>query len=90
MAMRAIDASGERVSLIFADFSAQFLRRAEGDVHFVNEQGELVRSLVQRAIESGERVSEPLTISAYVPSVSESDPVAKFTLTLSLKKKSSK
>ena len=33
-AMRRIDASGRRISLIFKDVKAQFFKRAEGDVLF--------------------------------------------------------
>src|SRR5258708_499135 len=33
-AMRLIAAGGGKVSLIFKDFRAEFLKRAEGDVHF--------------------------------------------------------
>ena len=85
--MRAIEQSGGGVSLIFKDFSAEFLRRAEGDVHFTSEDGAAVRELVRMAIETGERQHLPVTVIATVPEKSGDEPVAKFVLTLSLKKK---
>ena len=48
----AIEQSGGGVSLIFKDFSAEFLKRAEGDVHFISQDGAAVRDLVRRAIDS--------------------------------------
>ncbi len=86
-AMQAIRESGEPVSLVFKSLSADFLKRAEGDVHFVCEEGVLVRDLVQKAIETGERVEMPVTVTAIVPKKLGNEPVAKFILTLSLKRK---
>lgn len=43
-AMRRIDASGRRISLIFKDVKAQFFKRAEGDVFFTCEDGQDKRS----------------------------------------------
>lgn len=83
-AMRAIEASGGRVSLIFKDFRAEFLRRAEGEVHFRCDQGEAIRELVAMARSSGEREEMAVHVAATVPSEGD-DPVARFTLTLSIK-----
>jgi acyl-coenzyme A thioesterase PaaI-like protein len=88
-AMRRIDASGRRISLIFKDVKAQFFKRAEGDVHFCCEDGEAVGGLVERAIESGEREELPVRIAATVPGKFGSEPVAEFVLTLSLKRRDS-
>src|ERR1700693_1396447 len=38
VAMKEITASKKRVALSFKDFHAEFLKRAEGDVHFVCTQ----------------------------------------------------
>lgn len=90
VAMRMIQEGGNKVSLIFKDFHAEFLKRAEGDVHFTCDDGLAIRELVQKATESGERENMPVHITATVPSKLGDEPVAKFTLTLSLKRKSSK
>jgi acyl-coenzyme A thioesterase PaaI-like protein len=86
-AMRRIDASGRRISLIFKDLKAQFFRRAEGDVQFCCEDGEAIAGLVGRAIESGEREELPVRIVATVPDKLGPEPVAEFVLTLSLKRR---
>ncbi len=90
IAMRLIHTEGKgQVNLIFKDFKADFLKRAEGDVHFTCTQGKDVGDLVRRAIDSGERVSMPVQVTATVPSLLGEEPVAQFTLTLSLKRRSS-
>ena len=75
-----------KVSIIFKDFHADFLKRAEGDVHFICDEGEKLKELVDIAYKTGERQSLPIHIKAFVPSISM-DSVATFILTLSLKKK---
>ena len=84
-AMRRIDASGRRISLIFKDVKAQFFKRAEGDVLFSCEDGEAVAGLVRRAISSGGREELPVAVVATVPEKLGPEPVAEFLLTLSLK-----
>ena len=86
LAMEYIRASKCRISLIFKDFHADFLKRAEGDVHFKCIEGSTIRALIHKADKTGERESMPVHITANVPSISP-DPVAKFILTLSIKKK---
>ena len=90
IAMKLIEDAGEDVSLIFGEFHAKFLKRAEGDVHFICEEGRAVEALVKKAIETGERHTLPVKVVATVPSKSESEPVAEFTLHLSLKKRAKK
>ena len=86
LAMDPIEESGRNIALIFKDFKADFLKRPEGDVHFICNDGLAVRELVKKATESGERHNYKLNIEASVPSLS-TDIVAKFELTLSLKDK---
>lgn len=91
IAWEQIEASGGGVSLVFKDFQAEFLKRPEGDTHFVCEDGEKIRDLVKRARESGERVDTTVDVVARVPSkLPDSEPVARFKLTLSLKAKAKK
>ena len=65
----------------------QFIILIEGDVHFICEDGFAIQELIEIAEETGERQNLPLNITATVPSISP-DPIAKFILTLSIKKKS--
>ena len=85
--LQASRAAGGRISVIFKDVAAEFLKRAEADVHFACEQGREIRELLRRADASGERESLPLHVTATVPSLSGADPVARFTLTLSVKRR---
>lgn len=85
LAMHIIRERKTKVSLVFKDFKAEFLKRPMGDVHFISSQGAGIKELVEQAIASGERVSMPVEVTAVVPSES-SEPVAKMTVTLSLKK----
>ena len=71
--------------MIFKDFHADFLKRAEGDVHFICEDGLEIRNLVELTENTEERHNLPVHITATVPLISD-EPVAKFILTLSLKK----
>lgn len=88
IAMRLIQTEGNgKVSLIFKDFHADFLKRAEGDVYFTCTQGAEVQALVRKTIASGERESMAVNVTATVPSKLGDEPVAKFVLTLSLKRK---
>ncbi len=86
LAMKLIRNNQSRISLIFKDFHADFLKRAEGDVHFICEDGLAIKNLVEVAEQTGERQNLPLHITATVPSISN-ESVAEFILTLSLKKK---
>jgi hypothetical protein len=86
LAMDPIQESGRKITLIFKDFKADFLKRPEGDVHFICRDGLAIKELVKTATNSGERHNYKLNIEATVPSLSP-DVVAKFELTLSLKDK---
>ena len=75
------------VSFIFKDIRAQFLRRAEGDVHFINDDGPVIVDLLRRTMESGEREEATVRVRATVPEKLGDEPVATFELTLSLKRR---
>ena len=77
-----------RVNFLFKDMKAEFLKRAEGPVYFTNNEGPMIQDLLQRALETGERQEATVPVIATVPSKLGDEPVARFTLTLSLKKKS--
>lgn len=89
-AMKQIMTSGKNISLAFKEFHAEFLKRAEGDTHFICEQGEEISEFVEKVIQSEERHHMPVHIVAVCPNKFGDEPVAKFTLTLSLKNKGSK
>ncbi len=74
----------KKVDFIFKDFQCQFLRRADGDVHFICDEIDEVLKLVDAAGASKERVEKTLKGHALVPGKSQ-EPVLKYVLTLSMK-----
>lgn len=74
----------EGMGLLFKDFKADFHKRAMGDVMFKCHDGPQVQRMIKRAVQTGERVNEAVTVNAYVPADNNLH-VATMTLTLSLK-----
>ncbi len=88
LAMDQIKRSGGKVSLVFKSFQATFLKRPEADVFFICEAGQAIRDQVQRTLASEDRITEPMAIQAAVKLIDGSfEPVAEFTLELSLKRR---
>lgn len=77
----------QQIKLIFKNFNAEFLKRAEGPTFFSCNNGKLIEELVCKADKSGERVEDTVHVTATVPSKFGDEAVAQFQLTLSLKKK---
>lgn len=75
------------VQLIFKDFQANFLKRPDGHVLFVCEEGEAAKKLVEAAQNSSERQNATLKGRAVLEK-NPNEPVMEFALTLSLKKSS--
>ena len=75
------------LSFVFKTIRAEFLKRAEGDVFFTNEDGNEIQDLIGRALASGEREEAAIRVTATVPSKLGAEPVAKFEMVLSIKKK---
>lgn len=90
MAMKIIYEQKLPVTIVFKDFHADFLRRAEGDVYFVCDDGRAVQEMMIQAVHSDERQNMEVDVIAYVPSDRPQDPVARFRLTLSAKKRTDK
>jgi hypothetical protein len=86
IAFNLIARSKQNVSFLFKDVKGEFLKRAEDDVHFACEDGAKIRDLVARAMATGERQEATVEVTATVPTKLP-EPVAKFALTLSVKKK---
>jgi hypothetical protein len=84
--MNMMQKSKLKASFVFKDMTAQFLKRADGDVHFVSNSGKLVQDLVNRVMASPERQETTVEIRALVPKKYGDEPVAIFKLTLSVKR----
>ena len=87
LAMKHIKEQPERIALVFKDFQADFLKRAEDDTYFTCEQGREIRALVDRVSRSEDRQEMAVNVTATVPAKFDEEPVAKFTMTLSLKRR---
>lgn len=85
-AIQAIGRSGRRIDFIFKDFEAQFLKRADGHVHFVCAEADGVQELIDRAVASEDRLEATFEGYACVPGKSE-EPVMTYRLTLSVKQR---
>ncbi len=90
LAVKKIQESGQRIDFLFKDFKAEFLKRAEGDVHFICEEAEVVVDQIEQSKSSLERINRTMTAYAVVPSVNPDEKVATFTLTLSVKRRDPK
>lgn len=75
-----------KVKLSFKNLNADFLKRADGDVVFRSRDGTKIREAVERADATGERVTVPIDVVATVPEKYGDEPVARFTMGLSLKR----
>jgi len=87
MVMDLIRARRSPVAFLFKDFQADFHKRAEGATVFTCRDGAALAALLDRAEASGEREEGPVRVVATVPDKLGDDPVATFTLTLSMKRR---
>ena len=76
-----------RVGLVFKDFQAEFFKRAESDVYFRCSQGPAIALAVAKADAEPVRVTIPLEVIATCPDKLGQEPVARFTMGLSLKRR---
>lgn len=76
--------SGSKVSFAFKGMQAEFIQRAESDVIFESNEGELVRNAILKSKSTGERVNESINVSAYNI---KNEVVAKFQMIVSVKVK---
>jgi hypothetical protein len=84
-AAKLMTARYPRMKLVFGEMKAEFLKRADGDVLFRNHDGARIADAVERAAATGERVTIPLEVLAFVPAKHGDEPVCRFSMTLSLK-----
>ncbi len=87
LALNLVNKSKIKIIPIFKDLHANFLKRAEGDVHFVCDEGKIIQSMIKEVIDKKIRVNKSINVIAFVPDKLGNEPVARFTLTLSIKSK---
>ncbi len=69
--------------LVFKDFHADFLKRADGPTRFVFDQVSSLEGQLEKAILTKERITETYAVNAFV--VDKPDSIAKFQVTISVK-----
>ena len=85
-AIEAIGRSGKKIDFIFKDFSSEFLKRADGHVHFVCDDAAGVQALIDQAAAGSERHHQTFEGHAFVPDRGP-EPVMTYRLTLSVKQR---
>ena len=85
LALELVNKSGRKMNPVFKDMQANYLKRAEGNVYFSCTEGAKIKEMVKKAVDTGERINQPVNITATVPDKLGNKPVAEFVLTLSLK-----
>ena len=85
LALELVNKSGRKMNPVFKDMQANYLKRAEGNVYFTCTGGAKIKEMVKKAVDTGERINQPVNITATVPDKLGNKPVAEFVLTLSLK-----
>ena len=77
--------TGKKLSIVFKDFQANFLKRPERDVYFISDDGLKIEEMVQETIRTGERITQPIQIKAVINYPENPEEVAVFDLGLSVK-----
>lgn len=82
--------SKKRIDFIFKDFKADYLKRADGDVHFICDSNQTVIEQIKEAENSNERITRTMSGYAIVPSRDANEKVMTFELTLSVRQRMSR
>lgn len=76
------ETKGVKTSFAFKGMKADFIKRAESDVTFVCDEGNLIASLLSESIEKKERINHPVMVKAMD---AQNEVVATFEMIISLK-----
>lgn len=89
-AVMAISESKQKIDFVFKDFSGNYLKRAEGDVHFICDEVDVVKAMIEEAKTNPGRIERKMKGYAVVPKKDPSEPVMTYELTLSVRNRSLK
>lgn len=84
---KVINNQKRKVSFLFKDFTADFLKRCDGNVRFSCFDGKRIQTAIEQGALTKERQNITVAVTATVPSSSSSECYARFSLTLSIKLK---
>ena len=79
--------SNSKLSIVFKNFEAEFIKRPESDVFFVSEDGMLIEDMISESKKREERITRNITINAYTQYPNNPERIANFVLGLSVKHK---
>lgn len=85
LAMHLIEKSNKKVSIIFKNVSANFIKRAENKVRFECNQGKEIQDVIKNTIETKERVNKTIYVNAF--DIITNECVVNYEIGLSLKHK---
>lgn len=77
----------KKFSIVFKDLKAEFLKRPEARTYFHCQDGKKIQELLNTTQKTGERAHAPIDVIATCPEKTGDTPIARFTLTLSVKMK---
>lgn len=89
-AVAAIADSKQKIDFVFKDFTANYIKRGDGHVHFICEEVAAVVDLIHQSKTNPERLERKMKGYAIVPSKSMTEQVMTFELTLSVRNRSIK
>tara|TARA_B100000809_G_C15058838_1_gene501597 strand:- start:166 stop:648 length:483 start_codon:yes stop_codon:yes gene_type:complete len=72
----------KEVSFAFKGMQANFIKRAETDIVFSTNEGELIEEALVRSMETGDRINQPIKV---VATNTEGEIVAEFTMISSMR-----
>ena len=87
LVFREMHRAGLNAQFVFKSFQGEFLRRADADVTFVCTQVQKLKDFVKDCATSPERITRRFEVTALTRSTSGEEPVAEFSLELSMKKR---
>lgn len=73
-------------TVVFKDFTANFIKRAEGDTYFICRDKEIIEAGIAEMLKTKKRINFPLKVIATM-NLQTCEPVAEFILTTSIKLK---
>jgi len=82
------DKMNTKLSIVFKNFKASFLKRPESDVYFISDEGLTIQEMVEETVKTKERVTKDIKISAVTGYPTNPEVVSEFVLGLSVKDKS--
>lgn len=87
MAFNIIQEKKLKIALVFKDLKGDFLKRVDRSAFFVCEDGLKISELIEKAINSGQREEEKISVNVYTEYYKNPQLVSQFVLTMSVKKR---